>query len=52
MGTINMDVEEFVDELLWLMHSIFIKFVHLFMPLLFQKDLHPAFPKMAGGECE
>lgn len=37
MVRINMDLEEIVDDLLELMHSIFINFVSLFMPVLFPK---------------
>lgn len=53
MGTINTDLGGFVDDLLWLMHSIFINFVHLFMPVLArgQKDFCPAFQKTVDGEC-
>lgn len=52
MVRINMDLEEIVDDLLELMHSIFINFVSLFMPVLFPKDFCSASPKTMNKECK
>lgn len=45
MVSINMDLEEIMDDLLELMHANFINLVYLFMPVLFHKNFCSASQK-------